>query len=235
MVAALMMAACRWSHDRCYGQVLRQLRMAATAAVRCRKLPKVTVAGRSTLVHSNSLLTVGWANLEDRWGRRMIAELFNSFFGCRHSHCSFPISVRPSLRRSAASKLTGKCRLPGLPQRISLRLAGDEGHHFAVAAAQLHGTKRCMARTEFQTSCKSLKVMDGPFFHGSNTGSDVVGDPDFKGVSGFKPECECLLKDRKSIGIGSVSVLTNTCNQVSPSASNAIISRSEAPANFQPA
>ena len=37
----------------------------------------------------------------------MIAELFDSFFGCRHSHYSFPISVRPASRRSSASKLTG--------------------------------------------------------------------------------------------------------------------------------
>ena len=37
----------------------------------------------------------------------MIAELLDSFFGCRHSHYSFPISVRPPSRRSSASKLTG--------------------------------------------------------------------------------------------------------------------------------
>jgi len=37
----------------------------------------------------------------------MIAELFDSLFGCRHSHYSFPISVRPASRRSSASKLTG--------------------------------------------------------------------------------------------------------------------------------
>jgi hypothetical protein len=36
----------------------------------------------------------------------MIAELFDSFFGCRHSHYTFPISVRPA-SRSSASKLTG--------------------------------------------------------------------------------------------------------------------------------
>jgi hypothetical protein len=37
----------------------------------------------------------------------MIAELFDSFFGCKHSHFSFPISVRPALRRNSAAKLTG--------------------------------------------------------------------------------------------------------------------------------
>ena len=37
----------------------------------------------------------------------MIAELFDTFFGCRHSHYSFPISIRPASRRSSASKLTG--------------------------------------------------------------------------------------------------------------------------------
>jgi hypothetical protein len=37
----------------------------------------------------------------------MIAELFDAVFGCKHSHYSFPISVRPAYRRSAATKLTG--------------------------------------------------------------------------------------------------------------------------------
>ena len=37
----------------------------------------------------------------------MIAELFDAVFGCKHSHYSFPISVRPSSRRSSATKLTG--------------------------------------------------------------------------------------------------------------------------------
>ncbi len=37
----------------------------------------------------------------------MIAELFDSFFGCKHSHYSFPISVRPVSRRNPAAKLTG--------------------------------------------------------------------------------------------------------------------------------
>jgi hypothetical protein len=37
----------------------------------------------------------------------MIAELFDSVFGCKHSDYSFPISVRPSSRRNAAAKLTG--------------------------------------------------------------------------------------------------------------------------------
>jgi hypothetical protein len=37
----------------------------------------------------------------------MIAEIFDVFFGCKHSHYSFPISVRPASRRNAATKLTG--------------------------------------------------------------------------------------------------------------------------------
>ena len=37
----------------------------------------------------------------------MIAELFDTVFGCKHSHYSFPISIRPASRRSSASKLTG--------------------------------------------------------------------------------------------------------------------------------
>ncbi len=37
----------------------------------------------------------------------MIAKLFDAFFGCWHSHCSFPISVRPGSRRNAAASLTG--------------------------------------------------------------------------------------------------------------------------------
>ena len=37
----------------------------------------------------------------------MITELFDAFFGCKHSHYSFPISVRPASRRNSAAKLTG--------------------------------------------------------------------------------------------------------------------------------
>jgi len=37
----------------------------------------------------------------------MIAEIFDAFFGCKHAHYSFPISVRPASRRSSAMKLTG--------------------------------------------------------------------------------------------------------------------------------
>ena len=70
----------------------------------------------------------------------MIAELFDTFFGCRHSHYSFPITVRPRF----APQFSGKayrhlCGLSGLRQRISLRLAGDEGHHLSLGAAQLRG------------------------------------------------------------------------------------------------
>lgn len=37
----------------------------------------------------------------------MIAQLFDTFFGCKHSHFSFPISIRPASRRNSAAKLTG--------------------------------------------------------------------------------------------------------------------------------
>lgn len=37
----------------------------------------------------------------------MIAKLFDAFFGCRHSHYSFPITVRRGSRRNSAASLTG--------------------------------------------------------------------------------------------------------------------------------
>ena len=37
----------------------------------------------------------------------MIARILDAFFGCRHSHYSFPITVRPGSRRSTAASLTG--------------------------------------------------------------------------------------------------------------------------------
>jgi hypothetical protein len=37
----------------------------------------------------------------------MIAKLFDAFFGCWHSHYSFPITIRPGSRRSQAASLTG--------------------------------------------------------------------------------------------------------------------------------
>lgn len=37
----------------------------------------------------------------------MIAKLFDSLFGCWHSHYSFPITVRHGAQRNAASLLTG--------------------------------------------------------------------------------------------------------------------------------
>jgi peptidoglycan lytic transglycosylase len=36
----------------------------------------------------------------------MIAKFFDAFFGCWHHHCSFPITVRPSLRPNTAASLT---------------------------------------------------------------------------------------------------------------------------------
>ena len=37
----------------------------------------------------------------------MLGKLFDRFFGCWHSHYSFPITVRSSSRRSQAATLTG--------------------------------------------------------------------------------------------------------------------------------
>jgi len=37
----------------------------------------------------------------------MISKLFNAIFGCWHNHYSFPITVRPGVRRTAAASLTG--------------------------------------------------------------------------------------------------------------------------------
>jgi hypothetical protein len=38
----------------------------------------------------------------------MIAKLFDTFFGCKHSDYSFPITVRqPAARRNSAAALTG--------------------------------------------------------------------------------------------------------------------------------
>ena len=37
----------------------------------------------------------------------MIAKLFDTFFGCWHSHYSFPITVRRGVRRNSAAALTG--------------------------------------------------------------------------------------------------------------------------------
>jgi hypothetical protein len=37
----------------------------------------------------------------------MIAKLFDSVFGCWHSHYSFPITVRGGSRRNPAAALTG--------------------------------------------------------------------------------------------------------------------------------
>jgi hypothetical protein len=37
----------------------------------------------------------------------MIAKLFDAFFGCWHSHYSFPITVRRGSRPGSAASLTG--------------------------------------------------------------------------------------------------------------------------------
>ena len=37
----------------------------------------------------------------------MIATLFDTFFGCLHSKCSFPITVRPGTQKNGAARLTG--------------------------------------------------------------------------------------------------------------------------------
>jgi hypothetical protein len=37
----------------------------------------------------------------------MIAKLFDVFFGCWHTHLSFPITIRPGARPSMAATVTG--------------------------------------------------------------------------------------------------------------------------------
>ncbi|HEV3308121.1 MAG TPA: hypothetical protein VGZ91_16900 [Candidatus Sulfotelmatobacter sp.] len=37
----------------------------------------------------------------------MIARLFDAVFGCRHSHYSFPVTIRGRARRPQAAALTG--------------------------------------------------------------------------------------------------------------------------------
>jgi hypothetical protein len=37
----------------------------------------------------------------------MIAELYDTLFGCRHSRYSFPVTIRGSARRPQAGALTG--------------------------------------------------------------------------------------------------------------------------------
>ncbi len=60
----------------------------------------------------------------------MIAKLFEAFFGCKHSNYSFPITVRPRLAAEFRSLVDRNlCRMSGLRQRISLRLAGHESNH----------------------------------------------------------------------------------------------------------
>jgi hypothetical protein len=37
----------------------------------------------------------------------MLARVLETFFGCWHSHLSFPITAKPGLRRNTAASLTG--------------------------------------------------------------------------------------------------------------------------------
>ncbi len=37
----------------------------------------------------------------------MVAKLLDAFFGCWHTHYSFPLTVRPGVRRNRAASLTG--------------------------------------------------------------------------------------------------------------------------------
>jgi hypothetical protein len=37
----------------------------------------------------------------------MVAKLLDVFFGCWHAHYSFPLTVRPGVRRNRAASLTG--------------------------------------------------------------------------------------------------------------------------------
>jgi len=54
--------------------------------------------------------------------------LFNLVFGCWHKRCSFPITVRGKLRRTAAASVTGTyvvCLDCG--REVPVRLVADEG------------------------------------------------------------------------------------------------------------
>jgi hypothetical protein len=37
----------------------------------------------------------------------MVAKLLDAFFGCWHTHYSFPLTVRPGVRRNRAASVTG--------------------------------------------------------------------------------------------------------------------------------
>jgi len=37
----------------------------------------------------------------------MVAKLLDAFFGCWHTHYSFPLTVRPVMRRNRAASVTG--------------------------------------------------------------------------------------------------------------------------------
>ena len=37
----------------------------------------------------------------------MLAKLYDAVFGCKHSHYSFPVTIRRSMRRPQAAALTG--------------------------------------------------------------------------------------------------------------------------------
>lgn len=37
----------------------------------------------------------------------MVAKLLDAFFGCWHTHYSFPLTIRPGVRRNRAASLTG--------------------------------------------------------------------------------------------------------------------------------
>ena len=62
----------------------------------------------------------------------MFSKLMDAMFGCRHARYSFPITVRRRLRRYSNGAARGHLRrVPGLRQRISLRLAGNEDREIA--------------------------------------------------------------------------------------------------------
>jgi hypothetical protein len=84
----------------------------------------------------------------------MMARLIDAIFGCRHSRYSFPVTIRGKARRPQSRCIDWNIRgVPGLRKRISLRLAGDEGHHITVREAAVYA-----AALATKDSCLKIAV-----------------------------------------------------------------------------
>jgi len=76
----------------------------------------------------------------------MLARLFDTLFGCKHSRFSFPISVRPRSGRIAAASLTGTyvacldCgrEFPYNWQDMKIVSSGERANHRVPALASKH-------------------------------------------------------------------------------------------------